>query len=466
MSDAYQTLLKLGSNHSSHTYTSPNVPVDFLQLAFVNNPDRSPLPGPYHADLRLVPPESGKPVSGTRLFLWLGLGIGVGDSDKRSDGDIGEWDNLGLAEDLPAKVRDGGEEDGKVAAEKGRNVPIAIQLLVSPMNSPSQNDTYKDVESTSDEDQAAAPDGDLGEVRLAREFVRERVRADPLSLHRLAHAPAANANDDPDDERVGRIEVGEPFKRLGCAAGTERHECEQLEGALERHGDPGDAKPGHTGKHAGCATFERQSVEGPRTGEHTVIAGRPCRGQDDTVDDGGQSLDACALSRNGKGGSLGVAGVRCNGGIVGRDDETDDKDGQQIKDADAVKDTLASFGNVAARVLGLGCGDSDGLDTGVGVDGIDEGDPEASLSVRETKLTTYELAACRIQKVISDAHRPGVLPIVEAYTLAAGNTTQVVDETKQDATEDEGDFEEGGDEFHFTVDTDEKDVDHKGEDYR
>lgn len=128
----------------------------------------------FRLHIRLVPPESGKPVSGTRLFLRRLFGVGIGDGNERLDGNFGKGHNLGLFEYLPPDVGGGCEEDGKVAGEKARNVPVAVELYRQSRFRIIGHDwqTYEYVETASDEDQGRAPNGNLSEDGLEGELVR------------------------------------------------------------------------------------------------------------------------------------------------------------------------------------------------------------------------------------------------------------------------------------------------------
>jgi hypothetical protein len=65
--------------------------------------------------------------------------------------------------------------------------------------------------------------------------------------------------------------------------------------------------------------------------------------------------------------------------VVGRDDESDDKQGHHVQAEHSDKDVFGGSGDVSTRVLGLGSGDRERLYPAKGVDGVDQGEPETAL---------------------------------------------------------------------------------------
>ena len=66
--------------------------------------------------------------------------------------------------------------------------------------------------------------------------------------------------------------------------------------------------------------------------------------------------------------------------------------------------------------------------------------------------------------MIPDAKRSGVLPVSEANTFCTVNTSEIVNETKQDETDNQGDLQERRDQLDFSVDSDEEQIGGKGDD--
>ena len=66
--------------------------------------------------------------------------------------------------------------------------------------------------------------------------------------------------------------------------------------------------------------------------------------------------------------------------------------------------------------------------------------------------------------MIPDAKRSGVLPVSEANTFCTVNTSEIVNETKQDETDNQGDLQERRDQLDFSVDPDEEQIGGKGDD--
>jgi hypothetical protein len=66
--------------------------------------------------------------------------------------------------------------------------------------------------------------------------------------------------------------------------------------------------------------------------------------------------------------------------------------------------------------------------------------------------------------IVPLTHRSRVLPVVEPNPLLARYTAEIIDEPKDDAAEDQSDFEKGGDQLDLAVDADEEDVGQEGQD--
>lgn len=117
-----------------------------------------------------------------------------------------------------------------------------------------------------------------------------------------------------------------------------------------------------------------------------MIAAGPRGRNDDGIDDAGQHADAGLLGGDDPGRRGGVARVAQQARVVGRHDEPDDEQREDVEDEDAQEDATRRPRYVAPRVLGLGRRDRRGLDPRKRVDGVDEDGEEAALHLPRRAL--------------------------------------------------------------------------------
>lgn len=67
--------------------------------------------------------------------------------------------------------------------------------------------------------------------------------------------------------------------------------------------------------------------------------------------------------------------------------------------------------------------------------------------------------------MVAYTKRPGIFPVSESDPLLPLDSAEIVNQAEKDETNNEGNFEEGRDELHFTVDPDEEQVGGKSDNW-
>lgn len=172
-----------------------------------------------------------------------------------------------------------------------------------------------------------------------------------------------------------------------------------------------------------------------------------------------------------EGGVFGV-GAGCLGEewVVTRDDEAEDEERDDVEERHAPEDLLGGLGEGLARVVGLGCSESNELGSGEGEGGSDEDGAEALEAVLEGLLRGMPVLHANVSSVLhvssGSGNRAGwwVLWGGKGVPGVSGNTTTVDDDAGEDEADDSNDLDRAEDELDFTVATDTKDVDEDNDD--
>lgn len=170
---------------------------------------------------------------------------------------------------------------------------------------------------------------------------------------------------------------------------------------------------------------------------------------DTYVDDGRERADAGLLDGEGPRRSVGVTGTGDEGGVIRADDHADEDGAEDVEERDAVGHTTRRLRDRAVRVLGLGGGDDYRLDTDETETGVDERRHEA------------EEVAGRPGDAVEVGPRAGVVPVLEAATVAVRRAAEGNDERDDDEAEEAGDLDDGRDDLCLSVEADGHEVDEK-----
>lgn len=128
--------------------------------------------------------------------------------------------------------------------------------------------------------------------------------------------------------------------------------------------------------------------EGAAAGVDGGVADGEDGDEDDGVHDAGEAGDGCVADgdHEGRGVGVGAAGSEEARVIVGNE-ETGDRERDHVEEQDAPEDLLDGFGELDARVSGLGCCETDELGAGEGEGGGDEDAAQAlEAVVKSTRL--------------------------------------------------------------------------------
>lgn len=183
------------------------------------------------------------------------------------------------------------------------------------------------------------------------------------------------------DEEVGETGEGEqPVEDCAAARGfvDKRKEAEQ---DLQHHARDRAAGLVDVREQLRAHSVAGERLERPRRTVRARVGDAEHADQDDGVEDGRQPVDVGELDGNDKGRTSALrAGRGQVRGVVG-DDEPDDEEVDDVEEGDAPEDLLCGFWDLAARVLGFGCGEAGEFGAAVGEGGGDEDGAEAFESV-------------------------------------------------------------------------------------
>ncbi len=167
---------------------------------------------------------------------------------------------------------------------------------------------------------------------------------------------------------------------------------------------------------------------------------------DDGIEDGRKTLDTRQLNGEHKGGGLGVGTGRAQQiRVVGRQDQADDEEGDDIETGDTPEHLFGGCGKRLAGVGGLGCGETDELGATESEGGGHEDGTEAFESVLE---------------------RPRVVPVMSSDVAAVRSieimgrfdTSAVDDDAEDDEPDDSENLDHSQNEFDFTISANAEDL--------
>lgn len=201
---------------------------------------------------------------------------------------------------------------------------------------------------------------------------------------------------------------------------------------------------------------QRKTVQRAATSVEETIRPTPRTGQDDSIDDMVETLDARALDPQHEGAGASILSAPADRlqqvRIVGGDSHGDDQGAEDIEDHEAIDEPLARLRDVSSRRLALTCGDGDEFGSQhEGEAGSDQAGPERQESSHVSKTGVG---------IAFEGTR--MLPVAETETVVAGATTEEEDDAEDDEAEDSEDLDGGEPEFGFAVEAYDEDV--KGKD--
>jgi hypothetical protein len=176
------------------------------------------------------------------------------------------------------------------------------------------------------------------------------------------------------------------------------------------------------------------------------------RNRDNSVEDGWETLDAGGLDSNDE-----WRVSRVGTGRIGQiwvirwDDETEDKQRNNVEESNAPEDLLGCLGNSLARIIALCRSETNELSTSEGKGGYDENGTKALKAVLERTgiapvFTTNIAPMSMLARKISSASRS--LPVV------GWNSTAVDNYAQNDESNDSSDLDHAQREFNLTITSD------------
>ena len=120
-----------------------------------------------------------------------------------------------------------------------------------------------------------------------------------------------------------------------------------------QYGDDRETVLRAVGKDAGCLPTDGKAIQDAGRAEEERVGGGERAGEDDSVDDRGQRVDAGALDRDDVGRLRGGPGSVEQFGVVVGHEHAGDEDAEDVKDEDAPEHAADGPGDVPARVFRL-----------------------------------------------------------------------------------------------------------------
>ena len=245
------------------------------------------------------------------------------------------------------------------------------------------------------------------------------------------------------DKEVGQTREGEEPAEDGAALGGLANESDQTEEELDDDAPDGAAGLVNVREEAGGHTALGKSLHGTGRAERARVGNADDGNGDDGVEDGGKDLDTGVLDGQDERRGLGVGTGRAEETVVvGRHDQTEDEQVDDVEEGNAPEHLLGGEGNSLAGVRGLSGRETDKLGTTEGKGSDDEDTSEAIEAVLE---------------------RTGVVPVLGTEVALVADTTAVDDDAEDDETRAGNDLDGAENELNLSVAADTKDLD-DGED--
>lgn len=245
------------------------------------------------------------------------------------------------------------------------------------------------------------------------------------------------------DEEVGETGEGEEPAEDSAAVGRLSDEGEETKGDLDQDTPDGTALLVDVGEEARSHTALGHGLHRAGGTEGATVGDGDDGNGDDGVENGRKNLDAGILDGKDEGGGLGVgAGGTQEAGVVGRDNEAENEEVDNVEESNTPEDLLASHWDGLARVVGLSGSKTDELSTTKGESGDDEDTSETVEAVLE---------------------RTRVVPVLGAEVALVANATAVDYDTEDDEADAGSNLDETENKLNLSVSADAKDLD-DGED--
>ena len=270
-----------------------------------------------------------------------------------------------------------------------------------------------------------------------------------LRVQRSPECQVIPKNRGPGDEDAGRGETDEPPKDGQSPLG-QAHEAQRHEDAEEGNADPGRAPARSAQEHLGRVAPRGETIQHAGAGEQRLVRGGPGGCDDDAVDDRGDERNAYGRGSDDERGLGGAGGRVGKAGVVARDQQADDEDGEHVEDEDAQEDALAGGRDRLLRVPRLRGRHGDGLGAGKGKDGARHDAP----------VTQEATPAALGDEVNKRARLP---PVPEAEGLGTGDGADVDGQAQEDEADDQGDLEPGEGVLDLAKDADPRHADGQGD---
>lgn len=242
---------------------------------------------------------------------------------------------------------------------------------------------------------------------------RQPRHRDTLLPHRQLHADVIKQNSTPAHQHSRGSQIHQPVKHRQrvVVQGQEREkhkDCEQCDTHIW-------CTPARRAQEdLGCLTLEGKAVEDARSGQQALVAAAPCAGDDNGVDQAGDTPDTGGGGGDDKGGLRGGAALVAQARVVACDEHADDEDGEHVEEQHADEHLLARAGDGLSGILSLGGRHGDGLDARKGEDGRGHDAPEAE-----------KLAPVAGGNVLDKG--AWILPVIEADSGCSRDATEVDD---------------------------------------
>lgn len=301
----------------------------------------------------------------------------------------------------------------------------------------------------SESDENGEEEAVVCEVGLQRRNVGQLRAGDVLDLHGPLEHDVGQADDGPRDEAGHGGDVEEPVEGL-AALGRDVEEAEQADGRGKTDSHVRDALlVGPLEDWWGLA-FVCEGNEDTAAGVDVRVGGRENSCEKNGVDDIGKGRDTGQIGSNDQRRGGGVGGRGEEATVVGRDQKTNEEDGQREEREDAEERPADGRRDRLSGILDLTSTDTNKLSTLVGEGCLNQHSPETDKSSGGTGGHIFQ-----------EGRR--VLVVVESEVGLLSNA-RVHADAENHETNDGDDLDAGKPHLEFTVDTDGQEVDSSEED--
>jgi hypothetical protein len=196
-----------------------------------------------------------------------------------------------------------------------------------------------------------------------------------------------------------------------------------------------------------------KSLESSGRGKRAGVGNAHHGNQDHGVEDGGESLDTCQFDSNNEWGVTAGTTLASVKRAVGRDNETDEEEVDNVEDANTPDDLLGSLGDFLSWIGGLGSSKSSKFSSAKGKRGCNEDGTESVEAVEESTVWSVPRLNRFVSACLKNSAECSHIPVfsTDVTSVVSWDTTNINDYTQDHETDASSNFHDTENEFNLNV---------------